>query len=208
MTGHRWRPVLLAAVGVVVVWIIAFTAYTVAKNSKMTAEKVKAYAESVNLKDLSPEARAKAIRELADRLNALSAEERQQARFDRAAMTWFREMTEEEKATFVELTMPTGFKQMLTAFEQMPEDRRQKAIADSLRRMREARTRLQAGQGGGDGAGPFNEPPISEELQQRISTIGLKAFYSQSSAQTKAELAPLLEELQRSMEGGRMFRHR
>jgi len=173
----------------------------------MTAEKVKAYVESVDLSKLTAAARAKAIKDLADKLNALSIEERRQARLDRIARKWFDQMTEDEKAGFIEATMPTGFKQMLTSFEQMPEEKRRRAVDDALRRLKEAREKTPTGDNS-MAQGPTNGPVLSEELQAKVRTIGLKTFYSQSSAQTKAELAPVLEELQRVMESGRPFRDR
>ena len=151
----------------------------------MTAEKVKAYAESVDISKLSGEARAKAIRELEDMLNALSLEERRKARLERTAWDWFDRMTEEEKAEFIEATMPTGFKQMLTSFEQLPEEKRRKTIDDALRRLREARDQAAGGPAGGTRGGTNSPPVLSEELQAKVRTIGLKTFYSQSSAQTQ-----------------------
>lgn len=186
-------------------WLLALAGYTVAKNSKMTAEKVRAYAASVELSRLSGEARARALRELAAKLNALSPEERRRARMDRVWQAWFEEMTEEEKGTFIDATLPTGFKQMLASFEQLTEEKRRKAIDDAMKRMKEAQERMQEGEEPRE-AGTNRPSVLSEELQQKAAKIGLKTFYSESSAQTKAEMAPLLEELQRMMESGRMFR--
>jgi len=149
-------------------------------------------------------------KKLADMLNALSLEERRQARLDRIPWLWFNQMTEDEKAAFIEATMPTGFKQMLAAFEQLPEEKRHRTIDDTLRRLREAQDKTQTGTGSGQGrAGGTNRPPpLSPELEAKVRSIGLQTFYSQSSAQTKAELAPVMEELQRVMESGRPFRGR
>ncbi len=207
MLNQRWRPVIISLLAVLVIWGAALIGIAIARNAKMTADKARAYAASVNLSKLSSDDRANALRKLADMLNALSPEERRQARLDRLAWGWFEQMTEEERTTFIEATMPTGFKQMLTAFEQLPEDKRRRTVDDALRRLRESPTG--AGSAGGANRGGTNgPPPLSEELQARVRTIGLKTFYSQSSAQTKAELAPVLEELQRSMESGRAFRGR
>jgi hypothetical protein len=196
----RYRVLGYAGLGLVLVWILAFAGYRIAASLKITAEKVRAYAEATDLSRLSAAERARAIQKLADMLNALSLEERRQARLNRVWEKWFAQMTEAERAQFIEATMPTGFKQMIGAFEEMPEDRRKRAIDEAMRGLREAQAQMQAG---GGGAGGANAPALSEELQQQITTIGLKTFYSQSSAQTKAELAPVLEELQRMMESGR-----
>jgi len=206
--SQRWRPVVFSAVAVCGIWLVALAGYRIARNAKMTAEKVKAYAQSVDISKLSGAARAKAIQELADKLNALSLEERRKARLDREALSWFDRMTEDEKAGFIEATMPTGFKQMLTSFEQLPEEKRRKAIDDALRNLRQARDQLASGGGGVNQGGSNSQPVLSPELQAQVRTIGLKTLYSQSSAQTKAELAPVLEELQRVMESGRPFRGR
>jgi hypothetical protein len=205
MLNPRTRAVAGAAGALVGIWLVAWAGYWFFGNLKVTAEKVQAYVESVDLSKLSGDERAKALQRLADMMNRLSPEERRQMRFGRKAGDWFTQMTEEEKGTFIEATMPTGFKQMIAAFEELPEDKRKRTVDGAIRRLREQQERVASGNGGGQGT---NAPPISPELEAKVRTIGLKSFYSESSAQTKAELAPLLEELQRSMESGRPFRGR
>jgi hypothetical protein len=194
---------LIAGIALLAIWIVAVAGYTIAKNAKATPEKVKAYIESIDFSKLSAADRAKAIRKLADMLNQLSLEDRRRARLERLTWSWFNEMTEEEKGTFLEATMPTGFKQMLTSFEQLPEEKRKKTVDDALRRLKEAQTQDPALANNNGTNGP---PVLSKELEAKVRSIGLQTFYSQSSAQTKAELAPVLEELQKVMESGRPFR--
>ena len=206
MLDRRWRPVLLCGLVVAGLWAAVLLGYSIAKSRHMTVDRIRAYVESVDLDKLSAAERAKAIRRLSEMLNKLSMEERQRARLERLTWTWLAKMTEQEKGAFIEATMPTGFKQMLSAFEQLPEDKRRKTVDDALRRVRQSQTRMQAAHSEDGQADTNAPPPISEELQAKIRTIGLKTFYSESSAQTKAELAPLLEEMQRSLQSGRPFR--
>ena len=202
MISPRQRPVFVALVALAVIWVVAIVGYKIAKNATVTPEKVRAYTESVEFGRLSAADRAAAIQKLARMLNALSLEERQGLRLDRSAYKWFEKMSETEKGTFLEATMPTGFKQMLTAFEDMPADKRQRVVEQAVKQMKEASAKLAA-----SGQAPPQNPNsvvLSPELQERLTKIGLQNYYTQSSAQTKAELAPLLEEVQRMMESGRM----
>jgi hypothetical protein len=117
-------------------------------------------------------------------------------------------MTEPEKGQFIEATMPTGFTQVLNVFEDMPEERRKKIIDDAMKQLK-ATHRLATDREPGQDASMYgtNAPPVlSASLEKRMRTIGLKTFYTESSAEAKAELAPFLEELQHQMEMERSSR--
>ena len=147
---------------------------------------------ALDLSKLSAADRARALRELADKFNALSFEERRGLRPD---TNFFTQMTEEERASFVEATMPTEIKQALIAFDQMPEDRRQRLIDNALKNLR--------AHADDPNGGPNGPARFSPEEEAKIRSLGLKTFYSESSAETKAELAPLLNELQNQIQNGR-----
>ena len=193
---------------VLVGWAVALTGFQIARHSRMTAEKVAGYLRGTDLSKLSGDERAAALRELAKRMNALSIDERRRARMNGEWDKWFTAMDDNEKVQFIEATLPSGFKQMLSSFEELPEAKRKQAIERAMTQMKKARDAAEQ-----DGFVAENDPDrdmerLSPEVQQRVVQIGLKSYYSQSSAQTKAELAPLLEEMQQLMESGMLFRGR
>jgi hypothetical protein len=204
VTSSRYRLLFWAGLALVLVWAGVWAGFRIAESRRVTPEKVTAYATALDLSGLSGGARAEALERLAGMLNALGYEDRRALRMNRTLERLFEQMTDAEKVWFVENTLPTGLQQMLTAFEALPEDKRQRAVNDSLRRLREARSEIQRGQG----QEPSDKVFVSEEMQRRMVEVGLKTFYAESSAQTKAELAPVLEEMQRLMESGRLLRDR
>src|SRR5438445_12588855 len=106
MLSQRQRAVVWAVVALAVIWAVATGGYFIAKNARMTAEKVRAYVASVDLSKLSAAERERALKELAEKINKLSREKRQQLRIERTAYRWFEHMTEDEKGQYIEATMP------------------------------------------------------------------------------------------------------
>ena len=82
MLSPRQRPILSAVIALAAIWAVAIAGYTLAKNAKITPEKVRAYTGAVNFSHMSAAERAAAIEKLAAMLNALSLAERQQLRLD------------------------------------------------------------------------------------------------------------------------------
>jgi hypothetical protein len=168
----------------------------------MTAEKLRQYVNSVELAKLSAADRAHALRALADKVNALPPDERRNWRKEGEWKDWFKEMTEGERLEFIEATLPTGFKQMLDSFAELPEEKRKSLIDQALKNIHDNQDTAARGTDyGKDGA-----PQLSPEMEKKVRALGLKVYYSESSAETKAELAPLVEELERQISSGRGFR--
>jgi hypothetical protein len=207
--ARQLRFLIGAVAAIVGIWMLAMAGHWYLESLKMTAEKVRAYEESVDFASLTGAARAEALKELEDKLNALSYEERQRLRMEHIIGEWFDHMTEEERNQFLEATLPTGFKQMIGAFQDLPDDKRRRLIDNTLNNLRNAKDGTPSKGGWQNStnsvANGTNSAPISPELEAKIRTIGLNTFYSQSSAETKAELAPVLEELQHQMESGRVI---
>lgn len=205
--SQRRRPIYIALSVLGVAWALAVGGFYAARHAQVTPDKIRHFLHGRDFAHLSPAERRKALRKLAAMFNALSPEDRRASRMDSEFGAWFRQMDESEKGEFLELTVPTGFNQMLSAFEQMPEDRRRRAIDDSVRRLREAQRLAEAGESESADAGAPNPPAeLSPELRDKLVKLGVKTFLDQGSAETKAELQPVLEEMQRSMESGRLFR--
>jgi hypothetical protein len=202
--NRRMRWTLLAASFIAAILLVAWVGYGLAQNSKMTADKVTQFVNATDLTGLSGATRAEMLRRLEDMINRLPVDERSKWRRDGAWKKWFDEMTEVEKGQFIEATMPSGFKQWLNTFDALPADRRKQFIdemTDHLRETHQLMTDREPGQVTSM-YGTNSPPQLSAELDKRARTIGIKTFYTESSAETKAELAPFLEELQHETEHG------
>jgi hypothetical protein len=200
MKNRRFRTLIYAAGALVAVWAVALAIFHFSGKTRMTVGKLDQYVDATDLNRLSTPGRDKAIADFADMVNSLSAEERMKWRLEDGWKKWFAEMTEAERARFIDKTLPAGFKQVLDSFSQLPEDQRKQFIDEAVARLK------QAGAGGVDKSlvnyGPNGPPTLSPELEQQARKIGLKELYTDSSPETKAELAPLLEQLQIQLRGG------
>jgi hypothetical protein len=185
----------------------ACAGYFLSQDNRMTAQKVRGYADSVDFAKLSATDRSKAIHDLAEKVNALSLEERRRWRLDGSWRAWFAQMSEAEKGEFIDATLPSGVTQVINEFEDLPKVKREQTIEGAMKQLQQTH-KLSLNREPGhdtDAYGTNGPPPLSAELEKRVLAIGLRTYYRESSAETKAELAPLLEELQHQMQNGRVF---
>lgn len=184
------RPLWIkAAVLLAAIWLIVGGAIFWARSQKVTPESLTQHIESLQLDGKSTDTRQEEIDEVADQLNRLTYEERREMRMSRRIDRFFKTLTPAEQNRFLDRTLPTGFKQMMESLNKMDRAKRQQLVNKTLREMREHE---------GEDRERAEE---NEAASRKIIDQGFKAFYSEASAETKLDVAPLIEEMQKNLQG-------
>lgn len=169
------------------IWAVATGVIYWARSAKPTPESVAAYIKAHPMDSASD--RNKELMRVADMMNHLSMDERRDLRKQGVSEDFFKSLTPDEQSAFLDATLPVGFKQMMDAFNKMDPAKRKEFVQNTLARMREHE---------GD------QPPrgMDDKNVQKIVDQGLHSFYSDASADTKLDLAPLIEQMQKNLQFG------
>jgi len=175
-----------------VIWAIAGGVIYVARGAKPTPESVMRYVDEHSIENASPEKRGKMLESLAKQLNQLPYEERREVRMSRKLDGVFKSFTPEEQTRFLDLTLPTGFKQMMESLNKMTPEKRKKFVTKALEDMKKR-----------EGDEPPEDQRQLDANGQKIIDQGFRSFYSEASADVKMDVAPLIEQLQKNLQGAR-----
>ncbi len=188
-----------AAAALVLVWAVVFAVRSFAASKKVTAERIDREVAELNLGDESgtavgmpiPKAREKAIRKVAEMVNKLDFSEREKNRDSRTGEAFFKRLSPKEKELFIDLTIVESMSRFMEALDQMPEAQRKEFVEKGLEEIREGRTEEEM----------ERAREMDGNLLTKISEEGMRAYFDKASADTKLDLAPLMEAMNEVMQG-------
>jgi hypothetical protein len=172
-----------------ILWAIVGGVIYLARSAKPTPESVMRYLAEHGLDGKSPTERGELLEKVAKQLNQLAYEERREVRMSRKLDGFFKTLTPEEQTRFLDLTLPTGFKQMMEALNKMTPEKRKKFVGKALEDMKKR-----------EGEEPPENQKELDANGQKIIDQGFRSFYSEASAEVKMDVAPLIEQLQKNLQ--------
>lgn len=181
------------------IWILVFAVRSIAASKKITAERLQNEISELAFDDWSEdsgssseaEERENEIRRIADMVNRLDFAERQKNRENQSAEDFFRKLDAREKNLFVDLTIVETMGRFMEALDQMPPEQRKDFVQKGLSEIQEGRTE----------ADMARAQEMDEDLLTKISEEGMRAYFNEASADTKLDLAPLMEAMNEVMQG-------
>ena len=169
------------------IWAVAAGGIYLARSKKPTAQSVAAYIQANDINSKTGSGRQKIIDRVEAMLNRINLDERDELRREHVTDRFFRSLTPDEQSAFLDATLPTGFKQMMEAFNKMDPAKRKEFVDRALAEMRKRQ-------------GEQPPPDVDEKNVQKIVDQGLHSFYSDANADVKLDLAPLIEQMQKNLQ--------
>lgn len=195
---NAWIRGLLA---LALVWACVWGIRSYAASRKITAESVRNEMRDARFADWSDPAAARdaaeaarreaELRRIAGHFNRLDFQEREKNRENRGGEEFFRRLDAREKAFFIDLTITESMGRFMEALDTMPAAQRKRFVEQGLRDIREGRTAEEMAR----------TEALGSELLDKVSQEGMKAYFEKSSADTKLDLAPLMEAMNETMQG-------
>lgn len=191
---------ILKAVAVLAaVWVVVFSIRSLAASKKITAERLDREISGLAFEDWSEsggsgkqaQQRKEEIRRVAKMVNRLDFKERQRNRESRATEDFFRKLSAGEKNLFIDLTIVETMSRFMEALDEMPAEQRKQFVEQGLREIQEGRTEEEMARA----------QELDDELLTKISQEGMRAFFNEASADTKLDIAPLMEAMNEVMQG-------
>ncbi len=177
-----WRTLAILAA----IWIIAAAAIWISRSASPTPEKLQAYVEGHSLEGLGDTQRAQILEKTAEQLNRLTFDQRRELRESGSVRKFFEDLSPAERARFLDLTLPEGFRQMMSALNKMTPEKRQRLVQRALDDIRKNT--------------PRSAERIDEAEVKKVLAQGVSSFYEEANADVKLDFAPVLEELQRNIQ--------
>ena len=193
------RILIQAGALLIVVWAVVIGVRSMAESKIATADGIAQMLVEYDFENWSgglPDGKATNARhpqllEVADHFNRLDFNERQRARERRIGEDFFRSLAPGEREYFVELTLAKSMQSFIRAIDGMSPDDRRRFVEDGLREIERGRT--------ADEMQEIRE--LSDQMLARITEEGMRAYFQEAGAETKLDLAPLMEVMDGVMKG-------
>ncbi|QTN33039.1 hypothetical protein HZ994_12170 [Akkermansiaceae bacterium] len=181
------------------VWALVFAVRSFASSKKITAERLDREVRELKLADWSEnpgtgaeaKRREEEIRRVAEMVNRLDFKERQKNRESRTGEQFFSKLSTKEKNLFIDLTIVESMGRFMEALDQMPEKQRKRFVEQGLKEIQEGRTEEEM----------RRAEEMDGDLLAKISQEGMRAYFDKASADTKLDLAPLMQAMNEVMQG-------
>jgi DNA-directed RNA polymerase specialized sigma24 family protein len=198
---RRKKVLLQSLIALLLLWGVVAAVRAIAGSRQITAEKVGKAVDAAAFEDWSaqdspPDAakakqREEKLREVAGLVNRLDFAEREKTRDDRSTERLFRRMSPDEKKLFIDLTVRESMGKFMQAIDQLPPEKRKEFVERGLREIESGKT----------GEEMARAQELGQDLLETITSEGMRAYFEKASADTKLDLAPLMESMNEVMQG-------